>query len=933
MGLLPKSLRTREPQLPLYHKLDSPRKEQFTDDDDSEYSSSDEDEPYSAGSSSQGSSRNTSGSASSGLLKLPRQATKPPPMRRIANVYPYRLPTKVTRYLVCFVVGFIVIMILSLVRASQVENWKVANGQVESRPPPPPVWDKFPFLERYYGGIKTLVTLEENSPEYPYVKDEVSLLEEVAEEKADEEAIEKASDDANGEPQQEAKEEVEADSNKEEVKADSNKEEVKADSNKEAEADSNKKHEAGKRHVSESHGWNGYTGRNEETDIQECFIDADGTVRVPELQYYNGRPKGFPENVIGSYEVLNLPEDICFDRFGRYGPYGFGYSERNGGLSVGEHGEKEGSEAVWNKTPRVDYRQVNWADVQRRCFKKNAARYTEVARKTSTPHGFYIQESQTSSEPVKARDVKEKDTDKPVKEKDTDKPAKEKDTDKPAKETITADAPKSNSTESLTEEEKIVVEKKSRTAVVVRCWDEYLWREDDIANIRSMITELALGSGGRYDIHLLVQVKNDADHPIWADEDVYRQRIEDVIPEEFRGIVTLWTETQMLSLYQGIYDLFSRGPELPVHGVYRGLSMAMQYFAYMHPEYEHFWQWEMDVRYTGHYYDLFTKLENFAKAQPRKGLWDRNARFYFPSVHGTWDDFSQMSRVQSEMGVVGADDVWKNMPGMDDKTPAKSKGNDRVVWGPVRSQDDDDWFEPGNDPVVPIAYEKDHYQWGVGEEADYISLNPIFDPDSTTWGLKDDITGFNRTEGPPPRRANIITTSRMSRRLLLTMHKMTALKKQFAFPEMWPATVALQHGYKAVFAPHPVYVDRAWPVGYMAQMFNNGRDGASGGSRTSIFGDREHNMHGLSWFYNSGFAPNLYRRWLGLKVNNDGGDEFETTEDKSRKGKGVSNMRGGEGRMCLPPMLLHPIKDVELPVEVPEPPKDQSEVEASNPTD
>ena len=25
--------------------------------------------------------------------------------------------------------------------------------------------------------------------------------------------------------------------------------------------------------------------------------------------------------------------------------------------------------------------------------------------------------------------------------------------------------------------------------------------------------------------------------------------------------------------------------------------------------------------------------------------------------------------------------------------------------------------------------------------------------------------------------------------------------------------------------------------------------------------------------------------------------------------------RGGEGRMCLPPMLLHPVKDVELPVE------------------
>ncbi len=26
-------------------------------------------------------------------------------------------------------------------------------------------------------------------------------------------------------------------------------------------------------------------------------------------------------------------------------------------------------------------------------------------------------------------------------------------------------------------------------------------------------------------------------------------------------------------------------------------------------------------------------------------------------------------------------------------------------------------------------------------------------------------------------------------------------------------------------------------------------------------------------------------------------------------------MKGGEGRMCLPPMLIHPVKGVELPVE------------------
>ncbi|KAJ4272025.1 hypothetical protein NW762_000735 [Fusarium torreyae] len=1003
MGLLSNPLRPREPKLPLYQKVNSPTKERYSDDD---YSTDEEDdyddEPYSPESSSAGSSRHTSGSANSGLLMLPSHKKKPIPLRR--RLYPYRVPNKVTRYLFCTVITFIIVMVLSLVRASQVENWKVANGKVDNRPPPPPpAWEKFHFLERYYGGLKNLVTMEELKPEWPHVKDEPEMLSEGNDWNKQNEI---KSDNDSDETDKAATEEIEAEaqgtkSPKKETRdepkpTDDAKEEKKEDATKEKEDKSKDDSKAAKKKLPKSNDWSGYANRSEETGVQECFLDADGTVRVPQLRYYNGRPQGFPEHAIGSYETLNLPEDICFDRYGRYGPYGFGYSSRNGGLSVGEHGQKEGSDAVWEKTPRVDYRQIDWSDVQRRCFKANQARFKELPSKTKTPHGFFAYEPKPKVSPsstlerrgadeVKSKNEKETaapksdaaKTEKPkteetqVKQSESEEiksrvskaaepkteaskaeptKAKESETEKAkpeeskAKETQPAksksdeakpestEKPKSNNAEKpKTESPKVPEPGIARTAVVVRCWDEYNWREDDIANLRSLITELAVTSGGRYDIHLLVQVKNEAAHPVWADENIYQERIEEAIPEEFRGLVTLWSETQMLALYQGIYDHFTRGPDLPVHGVYRGLSMAMQYFAHMHPEYDYFWQWEMDVRYTGHYYDLFSKLENWSKAQPRKGLWERNSRFYFPSIHGSWEDFSQMARVQSQMGVVGADNVWKGVPGLDGKSPDSDTKGDRTVWGPLRPKDDDDWFEPGNDPVAPTSYEKDHYTWGVGEEADYIALNPIFNPDGTTWGLKEDITGFNRSDGLPPRRANIITTSRMSRRLLTTMHKMTAFKKQFAFPEMWPATVALQHGFKAVAVPHPVYVDRAWPTHYMAQVYNNGRDGASGGSRTSIFGDREHNMHGLSWFYNSGFAPNFYRRWLGLRVNNDGGEEFEGTEDKSKKGKGVGNMRGGEGRMCLPPMLLHPVKDVELPVEAPEADAEEGKAPQSDP--
>lgn len=826
--------RNREQRLPLYERANT--KERQSDDDDSDYTSSDDD--YEAHPPSTGSSRSTSGSMASAVPMLSQRRQQQPVSRRVTTkkIYPYRLPAKVTRYLCLGLLLTLVFMIASLVRASQVDNWEVANGKAgKKRPSTPHVWERFPFLERYYGGIRTLVTFNESRPEYP--------------------------------PSNEASQ----------LRSESQHSEAVA-----------------QRAVPKSQSWSEYPGRVEEADIEECFIDAAGRVRVPPVYYYNGRPEGFPRSVAGSYDLLKLPEDICFERFGRLGPYGFGYSVKSGGLGTGETGENEGSAAVWSNTPRVDFREVDWAEVQRRCYNANSIRYKALpTNKTPTRHGFFVDDTSSSSIHAAKRETPEN-----------------------TKELFIETKHENNTSTTNNAKPVSSVEKKSRTAVVIRCFDEYLFREDDIATIRSMITELALASGGRYDVHLLIQVRNDAAHPIWADHEAYEKRIRDTIPEEFRGLVTLWTETQMLSLYQGIYDLYTRGPDLPVHGVYRGLSMAMQYFAYNHPEYDYFWQWEMDVRYTGHYYDFFTKLENWAKAQPRKGLWERNARFYFPDIHGTWDDFSQMARIQNEMGTVGADNVWKNAPGIND-SPDKAKEK-KTIWGPQRSADNNDWFEPGNDPIPPVGGpEKDRYTWGVGEEADLITLNPLFDPDSTTWLLKDDITGFNRTAGSVPRRASIITASRLSRRLLMTMHKMTAYKKQFAFPEMWQATVALQHGYKAVYAPHPLYVDRNWPVDFMAQKYNGGRDGSSGGARTSIFGDAEHNMQGLSWFYNSGFAPNLYKRWLGLKVNNDGGEDFEKTEDRSRTGGGVGNMPGGEGRMCLPPMLLHPVKEVELPVEVP----------------
>jgi len=855
MGLL-NVLRSRErrQRLPVYEPLESPTapsKERYGP-ADHDYSDDDSDDDYlDEPLSSAGSSRKTSSSLDSGAMMLPKReafASVGSPARRSRRPYFYRIPNKIVRYLCAGMIVTILLFMFSLVRASQAENQRILKGEVDKAAAPPAPWEAFEFLTRYYGGVRSLVPFEENIPQYPRDEDEQPF-------------------NATG-GQVPPRPHLHPD-----------------------------EHQVNEGPLPPSRAFPEYPGSvlaEGQSDITQCFIDKEQSVHVPPIRYFEGRPSGFPLSVGGSYELLSLPEDICFERYGRYGPYGFGYSVRSGGLGTGEYGEKEGAEEVWKTVRPVDWRRVDWADTQRRCFQSNAHRFKAVAPRVAPPRGFYIA-GETEKSDLQTRNKA------------------------PGK-------PDAAGAEKEPLEQPSTTEDMPRTAVVVRCWDEFTWTPEAIMYIRSLITELALASGGRYDVHLLVEVKNDAKYPIWADEEAYQARIDEVIPAEFRGLVTLWTQTQMLSVYQGIHDLYSSGPDLPVHGVYRGLQMAMQLFAHDHPEYDYFWQWEMDIRYTGHYYDLLAKMEGWAKAQPRKGLWERNARFYFPSVHGSWDDFRQMARVQTEIGTTSADNVWENvnMPGggggggrKGGKKAHEGAKGERSVWGPVRPADHGDWFETDADPVPPTTSDRDKYVWGVGEEADLISMNPIFDPEGTTWLLADDITGYNETagQGKPPRRAHIITASRMSRRLLTVMHRETAHRKRHAFPEMWPATAALQHGLKAVYAPHPVYVDREWPTGYMAATFNAGRNGASGGARASVYGRREHNLRGVSWFYNSGFAPNLYRRWMGLRVNNDGGEQFERDADRSRDDASVGAMRGGEGRMCLPPMLLHPVKDVELPVE------------------
>lgn len=740
-----------------------------------------------------------------------------------------------TRYFTIFISTSLVLFILFLVNASRISQAEVqAGAQIIAEPTPE--WEQFPLLQRYFGGIRSLIDRSGNEIEYPLSEDEeASRLAEAAMQR-------KAND------------------------------EIRAQANSRRDT-----------WMARSTRFDPFASLEERRKPVTCYLDAETNLTAPKLLAYSGVPSGMPNPVMGNYDTLGLRDDVCFDRYGRLGPYGYGYSRTFGGSSTGLTGDTLDKNAVWDNELEVDWRVVNWADAQDDCIAANAHRFkpfhtTKDSDRWSSMKKRDEAESHLHQDEPQAVNVPQPESDETTSHTGDQSQSKQED----------------NTSHGV---DKLLL---PRTAVLIRTWDDYVYDDEDMFNLRALINELSLESGGEYVVHFLVHVKNETEQ-IFADESIYQRVLRASLPDEFSGMGTLWSEKQMSLIYSGLDETLYR--DLGVHGVYRSSFMPVQYFAHMHPEYDFFWNWEMDIRYTGHFYHLFDRASQWSKEQPRKGLWERNGRFYVPSKHGSYEDFRQMVRVQIEHGTASKSSIYNKI--ISDAHAAapndeKLSKFERPVWGPLTSEHDT--FDGSHDPVPPTSYDKDNYVWGTGEDADLITFNPIFDPQSTSWILAGDVSGYNSTLEALPRRASIGTAVRLSRRLLNTMHRETALERRTMFSEMWPATCALHHGFKAVYVPHPIYVDRAWPTSYLAAVFNNGHNGASGGSRTSVFSDkRQHNFKGTTWYYDAVFGAKLWQRWLGYKVEEEGGEQFEVS---------------GEGRMCLPAMLLHPVKQIDLIVEL-----------------
>ena len=94
-------------------------------------------------------------------------------------------------------------------------------------------------------------------------------------------------------------------------------------------------------------------------------------------------------------------------------------------------------------------------------------------------------------------------------------------------------------------------------------------------------------------------------------------------------------------------------------------------------------------------HDADTKLVQWARSQPRKLQWERASRFFVPHIHKTWANFTELVEASTPNG-----GVWGSPKHI-------------AVPGPIGP-------EP---PVTNPA--KDKYTWGVGEDADIITVGAV----------------------------------------------------------------------------------------------------------------------------------------------------------------------------------------------------------------
>lgn len=306
-----------------------------------------------------------------------------------------------------------------------------------------------------------------------------------------------------------------------------------------------------------------------------------------------------------------------------------------------------------------------------------------------------------------------------------------------------------------------------RTAIVLRSYEGFQYTKENMWMIRSLITETSLKTGGEYGVILLVDI-HDKDLNIFQSQENYDKGMERAnIPEELRSITILWDVKMLESWY----------PAVTEHSTRWQINQPLQLLALHYPEFDHYWQIEMDQRFMGDAGLYFDAVAKFARDEPRKQSLERATFPYSEKYYRSYSDL--LTQVNAANG-------------------GKSR-----AWGPMSGS--------GIDPIGPEPPTQDpkddDFQWGRGEDADVVVTSFCADvvENGKSWMFGQWMAGRFSQGKDTPRWFCPPAVMRASRNLLLSVHAAMHVRGLSLPSEAVLPSWALYHGLKISYPPQPNY--------------------------------------------------------------------------------------------------------------------------------
>ncbi|PMD30291.1 hypothetical protein L207DRAFT_573723 [Hyaloscypha variabilis F] len=416
--------------------------------------------------------------------------------------------------------------------------------------------------------------------------------------------------------------------------------------------------------------------------------------------------------------------------------------------------------------------------------------------------------------------------------------------------------------------------KKTRQAIVLRGHQRFKWRKNDFLYTRSLIAELSLASGGEYEVILMIQLNGDAHANLttadFNNDTIVEELKQQYVPEEFRDLAVFFNTNVLKDLY----------PETKQWNYVMQAYQPVQWLALSRPQFSHFWTVEQDFRYTGHNYEFFHSIAEWARKQPRENIWERSSQFYIPAVHKTWQNFVEV--------------IKQNTPSA------------KAILGPKPPPKTSKY--PGFQPTIPLPSPIPQ-DWGVGEEADVISLSPIWDLADSGWIYEKYKHNF---PADTPLRVSPPSCDRFSRRVLTLTHEDQVAHGTWVPGEATNPTTALYHGLKAVYAPHPLYFDEKIDHKALYSVFNGAEAGKKFDTTKAHKGlllkpEWKKRWLRFTFSWNNQLAEELYTWFVRHERTSDEGGDEKTKEKRSDRPSGEAPH---DREPCFPSMALHPVKHV-----------------------